>query len=96
MRAIEGDRFQVRPIADATVRVVRRITFGIDYDDDSDVAVAAAREAGAELEADPAFGPQILEPLEVLGMEDVSATQVTLRFDIKLPAPKLEVTLRNG
>ena len=68
------------------------ITLGIDYDDDSDAAVEAAKEAGAELEKDPAFGPSILEPLEVLGMEDFNATQVTLRFRIKtLPHKQWEV-----
>lgn len=99
------------------------LTLGIDYDDDSDGAVAAVKEAAAELESDPAFGPHILEPLEVLGMEDFNATQVTLRFriktlplkqwevgrelrrrvkrrfkarGIKLPGPKLDITLRQG
>lgn len=68
------------------------ITLGIDYDDDSDEVVEAAKEAGAELEKDPAFGPSILEPLEVLGMEDFNATQVTLRFRIKtLPHKQWEV-----
>ena len=98
------------------------ITLGIDYDDDSDEVVAAVREAAAELEKDSVFGPHILEPLEVFGMEDFNATQVTLRFriktlphkqwevgrelrrrikrgltarGIKLPGPKLEVTLRH-
>lgn len=99
------------------------LTLGIDYDDDSDGAVAAVKAAAAELESDPAFGPHILEPLEVLGMEDFNATQVTLRFriktlplkqwevgrelrrrvkrlfkarGIKLPGPKMDVTLRQG
>lgn len=99
------------------------LTLGIDYDDDSDEAVEAVKEAAAELESDPAFGPHILEPLEVVGMEDFNATQVTLRFriktlplkqwevgrelrrrvkrrfkarGIKLPGPKLDVTLRRG
>lgn len=99
------------------------VSFGIDYDDDADAAVAAAMEAGAELVQDPAFGPFILEPLEVLGMDELNATQATLRFRIKtlphkqwevgrelrrrikrafkahgvrLPGPKLDITLRNG
>jgi len=99
------------------------MSFGIDYDDDSDEAVAAAMQAGVELQADPMFGPFILEPLEVLGMEDLNATQATLRFRIKtlphkqwdvgrelrrrvkrafkargvrLPGPKMDITLRNG
>ena len=68
------------------------ITLGIDYDDDSDEVVQAVREAAAELEKDSVFGPHILEPLEVFGMEDFNATQVTLRFRIKtLPHKQWEV-----
>lgn len=68
------------------------ITLGIDYDDDSDEVVAAVREAAAELENDSVFGPHILEPLEVFGMEDFNATQVTLRFRIKtLPHKQWDV-----
>ena len=68
------------------------ITLGIDYDDDSDEVVEAVREAAAELEKDSVFGPHILEPLEVFGMEDFNATQVTLRFRIKtLPHKQWEV-----
>ena len=68
------------------------LSFAIDYDDDSDAAVAAAKEASAELEKDAAFGPSILEPLEVLGMEEFNATQATLRFRIKtLPHKQWEV-----
>ena len=29
LQSIEGDRVHVRPIADATVRIIRRITFGL-------------------------------------------------------------------
>ena len=68
------------------------ITLGIDYDDDSDEVVETVREAAAELEKDSVFGPHILEPLEVFGMEDFNATQVTLRFRIKtLPHKQWEV-----
>ena len=68
------------------------ITLGIDYDDDSDEVVEAVRAAAAELEKDSVFGPHILEPLEVFGMEDFNATQVSLRFRIKtLPHKQWEV-----
>jgi len=97
------------------------MTLAIDYDDESDEVVEVAKAAAAALQEDPAFGPHILEPLEVFGMEDFNSTQVTLRFriktlplkqgevgrelrrrikrelkarGIKLPAQKLEVTLR--
>lgn len=56
---------------------------GVDYDGDTDAAVDAVRNAAAELQADPAFGPFILEPLEVLGIESFGASSVGLRFRIK-------------
>jgi small conductance mechanosensitive channel len=56
---------------------------GVDYDDDVDQAVAVVKEAAAELQADPAFAPHILEPLEVLGVDDFTSNGVALRFRIK-------------
>lgn len=68
------------------------ISLGIDFDDDSDDAAEVAKAAGAELQQDPVFGPAILEPLEVFGMEDVASTSVTIRFRIKtLPGRQWEV-----
>ncbi len=68
------------------------MSLAIDYDDESDEVVEVAKAAAAGLQDDPAFGPHILEPLEVFGMEDFNATQVTLRFRIKtLPLKQGEV-----
>jgi len=59
------------------------IDLGIDYEDDVDAAVDVVREAGAELQQDPAFAPLILEPVEILGVDNFNASSVTLRFRIK-------------
>jgi small-conductance mechanosensitive channel len=68
------------------------ISLPVDFDDDSDEVAEIARAAGAELRQDPVFGPAVLEPLEVFGMEDVTATQVTIRFRIKtMPGRQWEV-----
>jgi small-conductance mechanosensitive channel len=68
------------------------ISLPVDFDDDSDEVAEIARAAGAELQQDPVFGLSVLEPLEVFGMEDVTATQVTIRFRIKtLPGKQWEV-----
>ena len=68
------------------------IDLGVDYDDDTDRVVALVREAGAELMADPAFAPFILEPVEVLGVDDFKDSSVTLRFRIKtVPLKQWEV-----
>jgi len=59
------------------------LDIGIDYDDDVDRAIEVVQEAAAELQRDPAFTPHILEPLEVLGVDDFAASSVALRFRIK-------------
>jgi small conductance mechanosensitive channel len=56
---------------------------GIDYDDDVDRAIEVVREAAAELQLEPAFMPHILEPLEVMGVDDFAASSIALRFRIK-------------
>ena len=45
------------------------IDLGISYREDPDRVAAVLREIGAELQADPAFGPLILEPIEILGVD---------------------------
>lgn len=68
------------------------IDLGIDYDTDTDLAVEAVKAAGADLQADPAFGPSILEPVEVLGVDNFADSAVILKFRIKtLPLKQWEV-----
>ena len=68
------------------------IDLGIDYDEDTDRVVALVREAGAELMQDPAYAPSILEPVEVLGVDDFKDSAVSLRFRIKtVPLKQWEV-----
>ncbi len=65
---------------------------GVDYDDDTDDAVQAVKDAAADLQADPAFGPSILEPLEVMGVDNFTASSVSLKFRIKtLPLKQWDV-----
>jgi len=59
------------------------IDIGIDYGDDVDQAIAVVRATAAGMQDDPAWGPHILEPLEVLGVDDFGASAVSLRFRIK-------------
>ncbi len=99
------------------------INLGVDYDDDTDEINDAIRAAADDLMKDPAFSPSVLEPVEILGVDDINAAQVTMRFriktlplkqwevgrelrrrlkktfdarGIKLPSPKMEVTLRKS
>jgi small conductance mechanosensitive channel len=54
--------------------------------------VAAVKEAGAALIADPQFAPSILEPVEVLGVDDFRDSAVILKVRIKtIPLKQWEV-----
>jgi small-conductance mechanosensitive channel len=68
------------------------ISLGVDYDEDTDRVVAAVRQAYDELAADPAHGPNILEPIEILGVDDFKESSVTMTFRIKtVPLKQWEV-----
>jgi small conductance mechanosensitive channel len=59
------------------------IDLPMDYGDDTDTVVAAAREAADDLRADPAWAKDVLEPLEVLGIDAFASSQVTLKIRIR-------------
>jgi small conductance mechanosensitive channel len=62
------------------------------FGEDVDRVTALLHRIGAELAADPEFGPRLLEPLEVMGMEGLSSVQVTVRIRVKtLPRRQWEV-----
>jgi small conductance mechanosensitive channel len=64
------------------------IDLPIGYEDDTDQVVEAVRAAAAELQADPVYGPSILEPLEVLGVDAFATSSVTVKFRIKTAPQK--------
>jgi small conductance mechanosensitive channel len=59
------------------------IDMGVAYKEDTDNVVAVLREVAADLQADSAFGPHILEPLEVLGVDSFDDSQVVVKVRIK-------------
>jgi small-conductance mechanosensitive channel len=64
----------------------------ISYDEDPDRVVAILREIGAELRRDPAFAAQVLEPIEVFGVDAFGDGQVTIKARIKtVPLKQWEV-----
>ena len=68
------------------------IDLGMDYDEDVDRVTALVREAAAELQRDADFGPSILSPVEIVGVDDFKDSAVTLRFRIKtVPLKQWEV-----
>ena len=65
---------------------------GIDYQEDLDRTLHVLAEVGRELAADASFGPMILEPPQVLGVESLGESQVTLRLLLKtLPSKQWDV-----
>jgi moderate conductance mechanosensitive channel len=68
------------------------IDLGIDYDADTDRVIALVRDTGATLMREPEFAPFILEPVEVLGVDDFKDSSVTLKMRIKtVPLKQWEV-----
>ena len=56
---------------------------GVAYREDVDQVIEVLREIGDGMQADEAFGPLILEPLEVLGLDSFGASSVNIRVRIK-------------
>jgi small conductance mechanosensitive channel len=59
------------------------IDLGISYAEDPDRVTAVLREVGAGLQADDHFGPLILAPIEILGVEAFADWSVQLKLRIK-------------
>ncbi|MGI9168919.1 MAG: mechanosensitive ion channel family protein, partial [Caulobacteraceae bacterium] len=59
------------------------IDLQISYDSDIDAALAAMRQVGSDLLADPQFGKNILSPIEVLGVETLKENGPQLKGRIK-------------
>jgi moderate conductance mechanosensitive channel len=59
------------------------IDLAISYREDPDRVAKILRQLGEELQADPAFGPWILEPLEVQGVDAFKDWSVVLKMRIK-------------
>lgn len=56
---------------------------GVAYREDTDRVVAVMEEVGRALQADPEWGPHILEPLEVLGVDAFADSAVVIRARLK-------------
>ena len=68
------------------------VSLGVDYDENTDRVVDAVRAAASELSADAEHGPNILEPIEVMGLDDFKESSVTMKFRIKtVPLKQWEV-----
>jgi Small-conductance mechanosensitive channel len=59
------------------------LDMGVAYKEDTDRVVLVMREVGEDLRADSAFGPLMIEPIEVVGVENFADSAVMLRARIK-------------
>jgi small conductance mechanosensitive channel len=68
------------------------IVMNVSYYDDTGRVEALLRTIGADLQADPKFGPSILAPIEILGVDGFSDWAVQLKLRIKtVPLKQWEV-----
>ncbi len=56
---------------------------GVAYRESVDHVMAVLKEIGAELQLDPEYGPKILEPLDVLGVDAFADSAVVIKARIK-------------
>lgn len=56
---------------------------GVAYREDTDQVIEVCKEVVEELRADPEYGPDILEPLEVLGVDRFADSAVIVKTRIK-------------
>jgi small conductance mechanosensitive channel len=68
------------------------VDLSVSYYDDPDRVAAVLRDVGAGLQADPAFGPSILAPLEILGVDGFGEWALQMKARIKtMPLKQWEV-----
>ncbi|HSR71733.1 MAG TPA: mechanosensitive ion channel family protein, partial [Kiloniellales bacterium] len=89
LRDLQGT---VHVVPFSSVTTVRNMTMdyayafmdvGIAYREDVDQVIEVLKEVGADLQADETFGPEILEPLEVLGLDSFGDSSVNIRIRLK-------------
>jgi small conductance mechanosensitive channel len=59
------------------------IDLGVAYKENVDRVMGVLREVGREFEADPAYAPKILAPLEIVGVDAFADSAVILKLRIK-------------
>lgn len=64
------------------------INVGVSYKENVDRVMEVLRSIGDELTGDSDFGRHILEPLEILGVDDFGNSQVTIKIRIKTAPQK--------
>jgi small-conductance mechanosensitive channel len=60
--------------------VIDKMMIGITYDSDLDKAKKLIKQIGKDLAADPEFGPRIIEPLKMQGVEQFGEYAIQIRM----------------
>ncbi|WP_395455586.1 mechanosensitive ion channel family protein [Azospirillum melinis] len=63
--------------------VIDKMTLGVTYDSDLDLAKRLIKQVGKELAADPEFAPSIIEPLKMQGVDQFGDFAIQLRLKMK-------------
>ncbi len=91
LRAVDGS-IHIVPFSAVTTVTNQTRDFGyamvdlaLDYAADTDDAVSVLRAVGEELREDEAWGPQLLAPLEVMGVDRIGEGGVILRARVMTP-----------
>ena len=56
---------------------------GVAYKEDTDRVSAVMKEVGKELQEDPKIGPNILEPIEIMGVDNFGESEVVIKARLK-------------
>jgi moderate conductance mechanosensitive channel len=59
------------------------INLGVAYKENVDQVMEVLKQIGEELQRDPVYSPLILDPLEIMGVDDFSDSQITIKLRIK-------------
>jgi small conductance mechanosensitive channel len=59
------------------------IDVGVAYKEDTDHVAEVMRRVGEELRQDPSLGPNILEPIEIFGVDDFADSAVVIKARLK-------------
>jgi len=76
-----GQITKVSNLTRSWARVV--LDVGVAYKEDPDRVMQVMREVGAEIQADPEWGPLLLEPVEVPGIQGFAESAVNIRIQAK-------------
>ncbi len=90
-------------VPNAEIKIVKNLTreyaralveVGIAYGADVDRALAAMREVGREMRADPEYAPRLVEDPEVAGVERWAETGLVLRARLTVAPPSEQAAVR--